>query len=806
MVEVALLLGGPSPERGISLNSARSVADHLSAVDVSISEIIYFDRQCQPYSIDKGLLYCNTPSDFDFKLSSGDDLISEAELAKRLDAVDLVFPAIHGKFGEDGTLQELLENCGARFVGTGAAACHRAFDKFRAADALGHLGVRTVPSVLATADQSPAELEALVAAAHPDAERLVLKPAQGGSSIDVFVARDRAAAGAHLRDLLTRYDRVVVQPYLTGIEVTTIVLDGPDGPVALPPVEIELHNRMAEDDIFDYRRKYLATTDVHYHCPPRFADDVVARVQATAETVFRGMELRDFARIDAWLLPDGTLLVSDINPISGMEQNSFLFIQAGLVGLNHTDVLRHVLARAAARHGIALAPAVPIAQYQGRRRAAVLFGGDTAERQVSVVSGTNVWLKLSHSQRYEPIPHLLHPDGSVWRLPYSTALRHSVEEIVAACAEAAAQADRQQAMAATVHTRLSLTPAQRNAAAGPPVRMSLDEFLTEHDLVFLALHGGEGENGTMQATLEAHGVKYNGSGPEASRLCMDKYETGRALAGLTDEGIHSAQRIVVPVPSTVDESTVEGLWSEVVTRVGRDKVVVKPIDDGCSAGVLPLARSSDLGRYLTLINAGATRLTGEGFSLLSPQQLIELPTSRPSRLLFEAFIDTDDVVVEDHRGLGEASGLRWGEQRSTGWIEVTVGVLGHRGAMVAMNPSITVASSGILSLEEKFMGGTGVNITPPPAPPIGRVVPSAVEAAKARIARVANVLGMEGYGRIDAFMHCRTGEIIVIEANSLPGLTPATVFYHQGLAEEPPLPPREILERILDLAVTRPAP
>jgi D-alanine-D-alanine ligase-like ATP-grasp enzyme len=336
--------------------------------------------------------------------------------------------------------------------------------------------------------------------------------------------------------------------------------------------------------------------------------------------------------------------------------------------------------------------------------------------------------------------------------------------------------------------------------------MSLDEFLTEHDLVFLALHGGEGENGTMQATLEAHGVKYNGSGPEASRLCMDKYETGRALAGLTDEGIHSAQRIVVPVPSTVDESTVEGLWSEVVTRVGRDKVVVKPIDDGCSAGVLPLARSSDLGRYLTLINAGATRLTGEGFSLLSPQQLIELPTSRPSRLLFEAFIDTDDVVVEDHRGLGEASGLRWGEQRSTGWIEVTVGVLGHRGAMVAMNPSITVASSGILSLEEKFMGGTGVNITPPPAPPIGRVVPSAVEAAKARIARVANVLGMEGYGRIDAFMHCRTGEIIVIEANSLPGLTPATVFYHQGLAEEPPLPPREILERILDLAVTRPAP
>jgi D-alanine-D-alanine ligase-like ATP-grasp enzyme len=102
------------------------------------------------------------------------------------------------------------------------------------------------------------------------------------------------------------------------------------------------------------------------------------------------------------------------------------------------------------------------------------------------------------------------------------------------------------------------------------------------------------------------------------------------------------------------------------------------------------------------------------------------------------------------------------------------------------------------------MGGTGVNITPPPPRPVGSVEPEAVAAARARIARVANALGMEGYGRIDAFMHCKTGEIIVIEANSLPGLTPATVFFHQGLAEDPTMSPREILERILDLAVSRP--
>jgi hypothetical protein len=243
------------------------------------------------------------------------------------------------------------------------------------------------------------------------------------------------------------------------------------------------------------------------------------------------------------------------------------------------------------------------------------------------------------------------------------------------------------------------------------------------------------------------------------------------------------------------------LWQEIAAACGASRVVVKPVDDGCSAGVVPLGRPEDLALYLSLIDSGAPRLQGDSFSLLTAGQIIELPTKRQTRLLFEEYIATDDIRVDDiNPDTSRAASLIWGEERDTGWVEVTVGVLGKKGSMTAMNPSITVASSGILSLEEKFMGGTGVNITPPPAPPLGRVRPEAVHRAKERIARVANALGMAGYGRIDAFMHRETGEVIVIEANSLPGLTPATVFYHQGLAEEPPLPPRDILEMIVDLA------
>jgi len=137
--------------------------------------------------------------------------------------------------------------------------------------------------------------------------------------------------------------------------------------------------------------------------------------------------------------------------------------------------------------------------------------------------------------------------------------------------------------------------------------------------------------------------------------------------------------------------------------------------------------------------------------------------------------------------------------RDTGWIEVTVGLLGPEGEMRALAPSLTVVNRGVLSVEEKFMGGTGVNITPPPAPPIGLVEPQAVVKTRELVARVARLLGLRGYGRIDAFMNRESGEIIVIEANSLPALSPATVLYQQALEEPEPLYPRDLLEHIIDL-------
>jgi len=802
MVSLALLLGGPSPERGISLNSARSVADHLVGTDVQLKEVIYFDRHLRAYPISRSLLYCNTPSDFDFKLTLDGSALAEEELVARLREVDLIFPAIHGAFGEDGQLQALLESAGVPFIGTGASACRVAFDKFRATDTLRAAGIGAVPGILVTTQQSTAMRARALLGAFPEAAKVVIKPAQGGSSIDVHVLADRSAGTDIVEGMLSRYGRVVIQPWITGTEMTTIVMQGPTGPVALIPLQIELRNRLSDNDIFDYRRKYLASNDSHYYCPPAQDMAVIKEIQHVSERAFSLLGLRDFARIDSWLRPDGEILVSEVNPISGMEQNSFLFISAAQLGMSHADILRFVVQTAARRIGIAEAGRRPVnaGASAARQPVRVLFGGKTAERQVSVLSGTNVWLKLLGSQRYQPVPYLLDPDGSVWRLSYSAALRHSVEEIVESCRDAQRLDDVRSKLASSILQRLVLSGDDLSSPVVPPVRLTMKEFLRQHDLVFIALHGGEGEDGTLQEVLNSHGVRYNGSDVAASRLCMDKYETGKIIAELAPEGIYTARRSRVSLLDALARDPSE-LWQEIAAACGSSRVVVKPVDDGCSAGVAPLGCAEDLAQYLHLIDSGASRLQGDSFSLLTAGQIIELPTTRQTRLLFEEYIETDDIRVDDTSlDTSSAASLIWGQERDTGWVEVTVGVLGKKGSMMAMNPSITVASSGILSLEEKFMGGTGVNITPPPAPPLGRVRPEAVRMAKERIARAANALGMAGYGRIDAFMHRETGEIIVIEANSLPGLTPATVFYHQGLAEEPPLSPRDILEMIVDLA------
>lgn len=795
---IAVLCGGPSLERGISLNSARSVCDHLQSDSLEILPV-YFDYRMNTYLISRSQLYSNTPSDFDFKLRTSAKKLSRNALVRYLKSVDLVFPAIHGPFGEDGRLQTFLEEIDVPFVGSPANACKQAFDKHRATELMLASGFMSLPSLLLTPQDKRPEKKVYEFFRKHKIKRAIVKPATGGSSISVFSVTNVKDAVKKAADIFEqRIDRrVVVEPFCTGIEFTVIILQNRFGmPVAILPTEIEIDYR--DNQIFDYRKKYLATRQVTYHCPPRFEDDVIERIQIQAEQFFSFFGMRDFARFDGWLLPDGQLWFSDFNPISGMEQNSFLFIQSSRIGMSHRDLLRYVIKSACRRYGLKL-PDEEIEDRQGTKNTSgktkpvhVLFGGATAERQVSLMTGTNVWLKLRRSKKFSPQPFLLDKNHRVWRLPYAFALNHTVEEVFEMCKSAKGDEERLHRFTVRIVDKLCAAPEELTEQWFLPEEMSLEEFIRRSKYVFIGLHGGIGENGVLQKKLERARVKFNGAGSFASRLCMDKFKTGQVIMGLGRAEILTAKKkkISVSLLKKFHARDYKELWGSLVEELESRTIIVKPLDDGCSAGVARLYSAEDLITYMRYVFAGMAIIPVA--TLTKQHGIIDMPTQVATTLLFEEFITSDQALVSGNH-------LHW-VSRGGDWIEITMGVLERKGVLRALVPSLTVASGNILSLEEKFQGGTGVNITPPPEKHVSLNI---VNKARQSIELVARALGIKDYARIDAFMNRKTGALVIIEANTLPGLTPSTVIYHQALAENPPLYPVEFLEAVVDSSYRR---
>jgi D-alanine-D-alanine ligase-like ATP-grasp enzyme len=320
-------------------------------------------------------------------------------------------------------------------------------------------------------------------------------------------------------------------------------------------------------------------------------------------------------------------------------------------------------------------------------------------------------------------------------------------------------------------------------------RMTLDEFCQEAAkekvFVFNALHGGEGEDGRVQAKLNEYGLAYNGSDVKASHLCMDKYETGEVIDALKDPLLVAAPKFMV---AAKQPEKAESIWADAVKKLGTTDILVKPQGDGCSTGVVRLHSAEDLKKYMTAVKEGRTSLPAG--TLANQPTIVDLP-ARLENILFEPFIVTDEIFVK---------GLDLVHKPDTGWIELTVGVLEEGGAYHALSPSITVAQGNVLSVEEKFQGGTGVNLTPPPSSIISE---KQIALIKTKIEKAAKALGIEGYSRIDIFFNTKTDQTLVIEANTLPGLTPSTVIYHQALAEVPPYTPQTFLAKLVDFGIKR---
>ena len=775
MLKIALICGGPSEERGISLNSARSFLDHTHSWEIEL-HLLYRNPTGHFYRLSAAQLYSNTPADFDFKLAQEAAPLGENELISYLQEVDLVFPLIHGAYGEDGTLQRWLETHQIPFAGSSSGACKNGFNKNRAQKILAAHHFATLPSLLLEKKMAPIE----PFWKEKGLKKGIVKPTESGSSIGVCLVDSPQAASDAATALLERgFSETVLEPFCEDAEFTICVLQSPNGPVALLPLEIDYGKK----GIFDYRKKYLPTDQTRYYCPPRFSAAIIEKIRQEAERLFTVFSLSDFARIDGWVSLEGQIRFADLNPISGMEQNSFLFQQAAKIGMTHADLVGYILTSALSRASKPL-PKRRSLEKKNRRPVYILMGGETSEREVSLMSGTNVWLKLLDEESYEPTPYLLGTNQQIWKLPYSFALHHTVEEIEEQCQTAEQHIKQLKLWVNQIREELGLSPLN---SIEKPESMSLNQFIkrakTAKAFVFLALHGGIGEDGTLQQQLEENKIPFNGSSSSASALCMDKRRTAERIGQLNDPHVLPIPQISFDVDSLSNFEAVQNLWQQAIAQWKTGDCIVKPQRDGCSTGVVRIRSVQELFCYIECIQKRVRQAPiGTFFEQTSA---IEMPiTAQP--FLLEPFIATDKM---------ELAGTKLNHRIVSGWLEMTIGVLESSGKYCALNPSITVAQNHVLSLEEKFQGGTGINITPPPETILSTQARNLVQKGACQ---AAAALEIGGYARLDLFVECATGVIRIIEANTLPALTPSTVLYHQALSASPAVTPKSLIKKIIE--------
>lgn len=330
-MKLAIVYGGRSGEHDVSCRSARSILAHLDRVRYDVTEVVI--GRDGAWHVDG------------IPVSMGDAL-------RTLGRADVVFPALHGPYGEDGTVQSLLELAGVPYVGSGVLASATGMDKEFTKKILAADGLRVANGVVLRPGQddvSPADRERL-------GLPVFVKPARAGSSIGVTRVDDWAQLPAALAAARECDGKVLVEAGVAGREVDVAVLEHPDGSLrAGPPLEIRV---AGGHDFFDYDAKYTAG-EVVFDIPARLDPWATALLQCRALQAFAALECRGLLRVDFFLPADGgEPVLNEVNTFPGFtsaSQYPRIWQAAGMSYPELLDTLVNTAAATAARSLTALA-------------------------------------------------------------------------------------------------------------------------------------------------------------------------------------------------------------------------------------------------------------------------------------------------------------------------------------------------------------------------------------------------------------------------------------------------------------------
>jgi D-alanine-D-alanine ligase len=320
VIRVAVLMGGRSSEHEISVASARSV---LGALDPERYETTVLE----------------IGRDGRWALPSGDGrslpVPTRGATPAVLGEVDVVFPVLHGPFGEDGTVQGLLELAGVAYVGAGVLASALCMDKDLFKSVMRDHGVPVTRNVTLRNGAAPES---------PFGFPVFVKPARLGSSVGISKARDEAELVAAVELAFRHDEKVLVEEFVDGIEVECGVLGNAGAARASLPGEIVAHA-----DWYDYAAKY-DEGGMELVVPPRITEEQAARVQELAVRAFVATDCEGMARADCFVRADGEVLVNELNTIPGFTPTSVYAKLFEASGVPYGALVERLIELALERH------------------------------------------------------------------------------------------------------------------------------------------------------------------------------------------------------------------------------------------------------------------------------------------------------------------------------------------------------------------------------------------------------------------------------------------------------------------------
>ena len=754
--------------------------------------------------------------------------------------MDFAFLCLHGSYGEDGKIQGLLEYIGIPYSGSGILPSSIGMNKAVQKQLMINAGFNSPDFItIKRGDWQKGkykEIFELVKNKFPFP--IVVKAANQGSSIGITILKDlhlsefisavnksfftyeisgtdwikmnrdekinfirtlsdiREGVGIpvkigslkfyHPRDLEVYLDNnlkeneslliesfdgeseVLIEGFIEGKEFSCIVIEDETGkPIALPPTEIRKGK-----ELFDYRSKYLPGLSRKI-TPINLPEEKINNIRKECERLLSALKFDVYARIDGFIKDDGTIFLNDPNTTSGMMPSSFFFHQAAEIGLNPSQFLTYIIRASLAQRIIStcnsgvfddllkkLDKAIKEdkASTTKKTKVAVLLGGYSSERHISVESGRNIYEKLSSSSKYEPIPIFLTGNADehlMYKIPVNILLKDNADDIK----EKIDNYHIHPVIKQIISECKTITEKYSGADnLAKPQQFTYEDLSKKVDAVFIALHGRPGEDGAVQQNLERVGLPYNGSGIESSQTTIDKYRTNEILKNV---GFLVAEHLLVSEEEWIKNKS--AIISEIKEKI-KLPFIAKPVDDGCSSAVRKIKTIEEFEAFAKLIFRTTEELDSKAASALNIKPKEEFP--RKNVILVEELISRRDAKH---------------------FLEITGGMLTKYDAHGNVSYEVFEASEAlsegeVLSLEEKFLAGQGQNITPArySSNPVERQNIS--DKVKEVLGSAAKLLNVQGYSRIDAFVRIydvNRVEVIFVEVNSLPGMTPATCIFHQ---------------------------